>query len=162
MNSVRRVRRKVNKLKRFSRLGNKDQVMTFEAAVLLGVARIALLVVPFRKVAEKLGTPHSAAAPHNVLKPAREDEEELARRVSESVQRAAKNVPFRAVCIHQALVAKLMLEQRGVPSVMHFGVARNGADADDALRAHAWLNTATVEITGFPVEDDLKEIAYFI
>lgn len=156
-----RVRRRVNKLKRFSRLPGSDRLLTFEAAVLLGVARVCLLVVPFRKVAEKLGTAHPAAAPRNALTASHGDDEVLARRISGAVQRAAKNVPFRAVCIHQALVAKLMLERRGIPSVMHFGVGRNGPGAEP-MRAHAWLNTATVEITGFPVEDGFTEIAYFI
>lgn len=157
-----RVRRKYRKLQRFSRLPLPDRVMTFEAAIFLAIARTWLLAVPFRKIAETLGTSHPATVPAEALVPGSPDQDEVARRVSEAVKKAAKNVPLHAVCIQQAIAAKLMLRRRGIRSVMHFGVARGLPDSGDALRAHAWLRTANVEITGFPLDDDLTEIAYFL
>lgn len=156
-----RVRRKYRKLQRFSRLPLKDRFLTFEAAIFLAVARTWLLIVPFRKIAETLGTSHSAPAPKHVLAPVSAEQDEIAAKISEAVQRAAKNVPVRAVCIQQAIAAKIMLERRGIPCVMHFGVARGLPDSGEAIRAHAWLRTTNVEITGFPVERDYTEIAYF-
>ncbi|HZU51380.1 MAG TPA: lasso peptide biosynthesis B2 protein [Sphingomicrobium sp.] len=137
-------------------------MLTFEAAVFLAIARAWLLIVPFRKIAETLGRSYSAAAPKNIIEPASQEQDEIATRVSEAVKRAAKNIPLHAVCIQQAIAAKMMLQRRGIRSVMHFGVARGLPDSGDALRAHAWLQTANVEITGFPLDDDLKEIAYFV
>jgi hypothetical protein len=157
-----RLRRKYRKLQRFSRLHRTDRSLTFEAALYLAIARTWLRVVPFRKIAETLGTSHSAAAPRNVLAPGNEGDDEVARQVSEAVKRAAKNIPLHAVCIQQAVAAKMMLERRGIPCVMHFGVARGLPDSGTAMRAHAWLRTANVEITGFPLDDDLTEIAYFV
>ena len=49
-------RRRVNKLGRFSRLSRKDRLLTYEAAATLWFARLWLVLMPFRKVAEKLGT----------------------------------------------------------------------------------------------------------
>ena len=157
-----RVRRKYKKLQRFSRLPLTDRILTFEAAILLAIARTWLLIVPFRKIAETLGTSHSAAASNNVLPPASEEQDQTAERISEAVKRAAKNIPVHAVCIQQAIAAKMMLERRGIHCVMHFGVARGLPDLGAAMRAHAWLRTANVEITGFPLDDDLTEIAYFV
>ena len=70
-----RVRRKYKKLQRFSRLPLTDRILTFEAAIFLAIARTWLLVVPFRKIAETLGTSHSAAASNNVLPPASEEQD---------------------------------------------------------------------------------------
>jgi len=157
-----RVRRKYRKLQRFSRLPVTDRILTFEAAVFLAVARTWLLVVPFRKIAETLGTSHPASAPRKDLATNSEQDDQIARQISEAVKRAAKNIPVHAVCIQQAIAAKMMLERRGIPCIMHFGVARGLPDSGDALRAHAWLQTANVEITGFPLDEDLREIAYFV
>lgn len=155
------VRRKAKKLGRFSRLHPSDRILTYEAAAVMWLARLWLVIVPFRKVAEKLGTSYPATIPKGPLPPASEEEDAVARQIGEAVKRASKNVPYRAVCIQQAVAARIMLGRRGIPTVMHFGVGRT-ADEREQLRAHAWLATANVEVTGFPVDDDTTEIAYFV
>ena len=107
-------RRRVKKLGRFSRLSPRDRVLTYEAAVTLWFARLWLVLVPFRKVAEKLGTSYPATAPKTMLIPTSEGEDAIAKQVSEAVIRASKNVPYRAVCIQQAVAAKIMLARRGI------------------------------------------------
>src|SRR5689334_15692426 len=92
-----RVRRKYKKLQRFSRLPLVDRLLTIEAAIFLAVARTWLLVVPFRRIAETLGTSHSATASSHVLPPVSEEQDAKARRISEAVKRAAKNIPLHAV-----------------------------------------------------------------
>ena len=159
---MRWIRRKLRKIGRFSRLRRSDATMTFEALMFLGMARMWLVIAPFRKVAETIGTAHPAPAPTDVLAAASPDQERIAQQISEAVQRAAKNVPFRAVCIHQAVAAKLMLARRDIDSVMHFGVGRRSEERSGEMRAHAWLATANGKITGYPVDDDLTEIAYFV
>lgn len=158
---MKRVRRKLRKLKRFARLPGSDRALTAEAALLLCVARLWLVLVPFEKVAGKLGTSYPASEPNHRVAPMSEEQALLARRVSEAVQRAAKNVPSRAVCIHQAIAAKIMLARRGIASTMHFGVQK-GSPASDGMRAHAWLDAADVEITGYGEAAQFTEIAYFV
>jgi hypothetical protein len=75
------------------------------------------------------------------------------------VTRAARYVPFRAVCLPQAMAARLMLKRRGIASTMHFGAAKGEAKP---LDAHAWLDAAGVEVTGFPVAEKFAEIACFV
>jgi hypothetical protein len=151
----------VNKLGRFSRLSRKDRLLTYEAAVVLWLARLWLALVPFRKVAEKLGTSYPAATPKGMLAPTSHEQDAIAQRIGEAVKRASKNVPYKAVCIQQAVAAKIMLARRGIPSVMHFGVGRT-EDEQEQIRAHAWLATANVEVTGYPLDEGLTEIAYFV
>jgi hypothetical protein len=68
-------------------------------------------------------------------------------------------VPFDAVCLPQAMAARVMLKRRGVKSVMHFGAAKG---ADKPLNAHAWLDAAGVEVTGYPAARNFAEIACFV
>ena len=67
--------------------------------------------------------------------------------------RAARHVPFKAVCLPQAMAARVMLKRRGVASVMHFGAARG---QEKPLDAHAWLDAAGVEVTGYPVAKQFR------
>lgn len=91
-----------------------------------------------------------AGSPHDVA---------IAQDVSWAVTRAARYVPFSAVCLPQAIAAHAMLKRRGVASVMHFGAAKGQTKP---LDAHAWLDAAGVEVTGYPVADHLAEIACFV
>jgi len=154
------MRRKAKKLERFSQLHPTDRTLTYEAAMFLWMARLWLALVPFRKVAERLGKSYPAAAPKNLLGSTSEIEDMVARSVGDAVIRASKNVPYKSVCIQQAVAAKMMLGRRGIPSVMHFGVGRTVDERE--MCAHAWLATANVEVTGYPLDEGLTEIAYFV
>jgi len=54
------------------------------------------------------------------------------------------------------MAARAMLDRRGVRSVIHFGTARGEALT---LSAHAWLDAAGVEVTGYPLDQRYAEIA---
>ena len=72
--------------------------------------------------------------------------------------RAARYVPFKAVCLPQAMAARVMLKRRGVESVMHFGAAKG---TEKPLDAHAWLDAAGVEVTGYPVAEEFRRDRVF-
>jgi Transglutaminase-like superfamily len=95
----------------------------------------------------------------NAEMPADRNQMLLAREVSWSVTRAARYLPFRAVCLPQAMAAHAMLKRRGVASVMHFGAT---TVQTKLLDAHAWLAAAGVEVTGYPIEPRLARLACFI
>ena len=75
------------------------------------------------------------------------------------MKRAARHVPFKAVCLPQAMAGKMMLRRRGVVSVLSFGLA---VDQAGDFEGHAWLAAAGVKVTGFPVAEEFTEIACFI
>jgi hypothetical protein len=61
-------------------------------------------------------------------------------------------------------VATLSRMRRSIDSVLHFG-ARIGQDKigqDKPIDAHAWLDAADVEVTGYPVANTFAEIACFV
>ena len=159
MNFVKRAGRKLSVL---VKLRGAERTLMIEAMALLALARMWLVATPFPKVAQRLGTAHSP----NDREPASmaglsAADEATARSVGVAIDRASKNVPFRAVCIQQAVAAKMMLRRRGIPCVLHFGVAKNAATGEQ-MRAHAWLDVTHVPVTGYPISADLLEIAYFV
>ena len=52
-----------------------------------------------------------------------------------------------------------MLKRRGIRSVMHFGAAKG---TEKPFDAHAWLDAAGVEVTGYPAAVEAVEIASFV
>ena len=145
----------------FRQVGWGRRALMAEAACCLLGARLALVFVPFSKLARRLGDFVPAGDPRvgAAAAPVGPREAALARDVSWAVTRGARYVPFKAVCLPQAMAARMMLSRRGVSSAMHFGAATGGAKP---LEAHAWLDAAGVKVTGYPVERRYAEIACFV
>lgn len=154
-------RRNRRRLIRFGQIGNRRRVLLAEAVGWLLAARLALIFVPFPKLARRFGTfvPPSDPRALRVRQQAAQEQARLAAEISWAVTRAARHVPFKAVCLPQAMAARAMLKRRGVASVLHFGAALGEAQAIDA---HAWLDAAGVEVTGYPVAKNFSEIACFV
>ena len=135
--------------------------MLAEAMFGLLAARIALMFVPFPRLARQFGTLVSPSDPR--VRAARTDadfrQNSIAGDISRAVTRAARYAPFKAVCLPQAIAAHRMLRRRGIASVMHFGAAKGQIKS---LDTHAWLDAAGVEVTGYPVAKQLAEIACFV
>lgn len=119
-----------------------------EAAIMLALARVLLAAIPFRVLARAF-----AKYPEN---PA--TDEETCRRVRRAVMLAARNVPFRAVCLPQAMAAKAMLARRGCGSAMHFGAA---VEPNGKLVAHAWLVAAGKVVVGEDAITTVQPLARF-
>jgi hypothetical protein len=149
--------------RRFARLSGSKRALLLEAALRLTWARIELLVFPFRRIAARLGGVRPASgADTDTVSASRASAAHIAivRDVAWAVPCAARHVPFDAACLPQALAARHMLARRGVPSVLHFGLAR-AATADASLLAHAWVDADGIEVTGYPVASQFKEVARF-
>ena len=154
------IRRKLSTLMRMDR---PHRALIVEALVCLGIARLSLSLLPFRHVAKRLGAivPRSDAvdcagpASHSSV------ETEIAQDIGWAVRRMAAHAPFKALCLQQALAAKMMLRRRSIQSALHFGVSRDNLPGA-SLEAHAWLDVADAQVTGYPVPSRFIEIACFI
>lgn len=147
------------KLKRLAVVGARRRGLLIEAALLLALSRLALMLIPFPWLARRMGDfvpPADARSRAAAWAP---DDAELALDVGWAVTRAARHLPFEAVCLPQAMTARLMLSRRSVPSVLHFGAMKG---KEKPLDAHAWLDAAGVEVTGYPVAQGFAEIACFV
>lgn len=114
------------KLGRFLHMTIGQKMLLIEAALCLAAARLVIVLVPFRHVA-----PWLQRAPHSP-----DCDADTVQAVREAVTVAARNVPWNAVCLPQAMAAKAMLARRGQGSALHLGAGK--AD-DGGLLAHAWL-----------------------
>jgi len=150
-----------SKFMRVGRIDRRRRWLLFEAALWLGVARTSVLVVPFRYLARGIG---QVTAPKDGLAAARPPappatEVELVRDIGWAVTRAARHVPFTAVCLPQALAAKMMLRRRKLSGVLYFGA---GLQAEGQMEAHAWVMAAGVEVTGYPEAHSFTPITCFV
>jgi len=149
----------------FRRIGWRRRALIAEAAALLLVLRLALLLVPFPWLARRLGAFLAPADPRVAAACAATTAEaaRLAREVGWAVTRGAAHAPFEAVCLSQAMAARIMLKRRGVASVMRFGAAlAPGRPPGRPLVTHAWLDAAGVKVTGYPAARGFAEIGCFV
>ena len=132
-----RISRWKDKLKRFGALDAADKWLLLRAVAWLAVARIMLIAMPFRRLAEKLSSrkkPVSSEADPAVLSS-----------VTWAISAAANNVPWRSDCFPQTIAARKLLRKHGYESTIHIGVERVG---DRDLAGHAWLTCGEVVVTG--------------
>jgi len=136
-----------------------QRLLVVEALFWLAFARLALVVVPFRVIAARLG---ALTPPDEARRLAMQDGADLeaAEAIGRAVRRAAANAPFRAVCLQQAIAAKAMLRRRGIRSALHFGMVTRLSD--QARRPHAWLDLGQAKITGYPMRGEVVELACFV
>ena len=135
------------RLHRFLQMPNRQRLLLLEAALFLGLARLALLTLPFGRIAPWLQrSPDSDRRDTTAV-----------RAVGQAVTIAARNVPWNAVCLPQAMAAKAMLARRGQGSTLHLGAARAGS----GLTAHAWLVAGGEVVVGEAGIDDVAPLARF-
>ena len=146
-------------LLRFGQVDNHRRALVLEAVAWLWLARLALIFIPFPRLARRLGTLVAPDDTRALRAAATPDQTHLAGEIGWAVTRSARYVPFKAVCLPQAMAARIMLKRRGVSSVLHFGAAKG---TDKPLDAHAWLDAAGVEVTGYPVAKHFADIACFV
>lgn len=131
------------KLARFSRYPGFVKGWFIPVWLLLGLARLAILTVSFRRLAPRLG--HSVGiAPWLPLLTEREAKK--ARLTSQVIRLAARYTPWESNCFPQAITARIMLGIHHVPYCAFFGLRRNANTG--AFDAHAWVAAGRVRVIG--------------
>ena len=67
------------------------------------------------------------------------------------VEVVARRMPFRALCLQQAIAVKRMLARRDLEATVLFGVSREAADRasqDAGPAAHAWVKVGATVVNG--------------
>lgn len=130
----------MSRIQKFLNLPCADRNCLIEAAFWLGCARLAILLLPFRRIAPFLG--RNMAQSPEVEEVANR---ELLDRISWAVTSASRHLPWDCLCLAQALAGKAMLKRRGMTSTLYLGLAK---DDDADLQAHAWLRCGNRILTG--------------
>ena len=152
------------------RMRRADQRLALEAIAALLLARLRGLL-PFRILARHLGGLVSPPARHPpeplglpsplsgpLSAPLSAGEEQVVVSIRWAIGAVAPWMPFRTLCLQQAIAARAMLARRGIGSILHLGV---GDPTGTRLEAHAWLDTGGLKVTGYPVDPALAEVGRF-
>jgi hypothetical protein len=114
---------------KWRRLDGERRLLLLEALLVVTVASAAIRLLPFKQ-AVRLASRRQlerqaskAAISHND-------------NVRWAVERAARAVPWRAVCFQKGLALQWMLRRRGIDALLHYGV---GHGDRGELQAHVWV-----------------------
>lgn len=122
---------------RIPRLTASEAGVLAEALVLCTVASIMLRVLRFSRVAARLGR-HMAESPHG-----QPPNRARVQRVKWAIGVAARLLPWKPVCLPQAVTAQWMLHRRGIQSTLYLGT-----DPANQYAAHAWVRAGRIVVTG--------------
>lgn len=125
----------MNSLRRFFRLPRSERWLLIKAALLLGLIRIGLRLLPFQTLKRLVD---SASKP-------RVAKQFSAERIVWAVTVASRYVLGAGPCLPQALAAQALLRRRGYPASLRIGVARKGTGE---LQAHAWVESEDRVVVG--------------
>lgn len=136
--------------------------LLLEAGARLVALRAFLLVYGVKRQPRLYGRAHRPEIGHaaNEAIALDQDQRKLAHRIGWAIWRAERTLPFDVVCLPQALVARRMLRNRGIPSVMYFGV--ENAKSLEGIGTHAWVVAGPVEVAGFPQANQYRVFASYL
>jgi hypothetical protein len=126
-------------IRKFVRFPWRDRWLVLEAGAWLALTRLAILLVPFRRIARTLGKV-MAESSHDDPR-----DDDLVRRVGWAVRIASRYTPWQTRCLAEGMAAKGMLRLRGLASTLYLGLAKN---EEGELEAHAWLRCGSQVVTG--------------
>jgi hypothetical protein len=108
----------------------RDYARVAEAATVLSMAALMVALLPFRRVIR-------TAAWRGAAKP-RGDTAIASDQATTAIDRAARRLPLRLVCIQRSLALQWMLRRRGHSAQLHYGVHSK----EDRISAHVWVSLA--------------------
>lgn len=141
--------------RKFRGLSWRRRSLLLEAAFWLVMTKFALVLVRFPLIARYIGPLHAPADRRDNSNKDRM----VAREISWAIDRSARLLPVRLVCLPRALTAWQMLHVRGISSRIHCGASRDPEGT--TLITHAWVDVSGVEVTGYPAAHHCVEIGFF-
>jgi hypothetical protein len=87
-----------------------------------------------------------------------------AEEIGHVVEVVGRCLPFRTLCLQQAIAVRRMLARRGIPAMVYLGVARDRTDraqADQGRAAHAWVRVGSRVVSGDGVLEKFAIVARF-
>ena len=131
-----------------------DRLLLIEAVLCLGIARLAVLSLSFKRIAPHLGRRMAESTAQEGAERA-----EDVRRVSWALARAGQHAPWDCNCLTRALAGKLMLRRRRIRSTLYLGVA--DSEEEGGLHAHAWLRSGDIILSGARKKDAFTVVSTF-
>ncbi len=133
----------IYKLKKFTKLSSEEKKLFIEAYATLGMMRIAILTVSFKRLTRSL----EHVAKKKELPTLNEEEMKTVQNVGQALMRASAYTPWESACLAQSLTAQKMLQKRGIPGVFYLGAMKDEG-SKEKMKAHAWSQCGDAIVTG--------------
>src|SRR5436190_17524848 len=121
------------------RLAGSRRWVLIEARVYLLAARLAIRLLPFRRLTVFFERP--AARPEKTGG----ERAQSIKDVRWAIWTATRHQRERVVCFPRAIAAQAMLRRRGVSTTLYYGAA---SKADKGLSAHVWVQDGETDVVG--------------
>jgi len=118
-----------------------DHLLVAQVLVLLGVFRLMIIALSFSRLEQLLGE-RFRESPDEI--PAAEQAQ--VRRVRWAIRAVSSHTPWNSNCFPQALTARLLLRRRNISSTVYLGA--RFSEENSELKAHAWLRSGSIYVTG--------------
>lgn len=146
----------LRKFKKFSQLSSEEKKLFLEAYATLGLMRIAILTLTFKRLTRSL---HHSTEKEDITI-LNNQEMDIAKKVSQAITRAAAYTPWESACLVQSLTAQRMLQKRSIPGFFYLGVMKD-EESKERMKAHAWSQCADIIITGAKGHEDFTVLSVF-
>lgn len=110
---------------------------------MLGISRLLIITVTFRRLAPYLGKPIGLCAYSHILT---SNQEAQALRIARVIRLTARYCPWVANCFPQAITARLLLGLYRIPYSLYFGLCRD--PNTNEFKAHAWVTAGRIPVSG--------------
>lgn len=131
------------KLRSAMSLSLADWGLFLKAYFMLGIARFTVLVLPFKWIANTLGTKQQ----ETTLNELSSNDKVIVKRVSSNIKRASRYTPWNSNCLAQAITANRLLKKRNVSSTLYFGITKKEYQSS-IDKAHAWVRCGKFYVVG--------------
>jgi hypothetical protein len=136
----------VRKLGSFARLPGFVLLWLVPVWAMIGLASLAILLVPMRRLGPWFGRNLGAVA---FVPLASSTQRRRAEQIRTAIAVAVKYAPFRSNCYPQAIVAQALCRLYRIPYALHFGAAFDAPPGGERmLKAHAWVVSGPVALCG--------------
>lgn len=123
---------------------HREALVQTEALFELAFCRALVCFVPFHKWSTLCGHPRTESLKMGV--PASEAK---VRSIRSAIRRVARHVPWKSVCLDQAMAAQRMLSRRRLSSTLYFGMEKS---LNGEWNAHAWVRCGSEWVIGYEPE----------
>lgn len=117
-----------------------DWVLVFQVLPALVCSRMLILFLPFRRLQPVLGSLNYVTSSDS----SGEMGYVRIKRIGIILCAVSKYLPWRSMCLEQALAGMMLLRCKGCSSTIYFGVHH----FDKTIKAHAWLRCGDQIVTG--------------
>jgi len=144
--------RLIRPVRRFLELSPARMRLLTEACFLLVLARLLLVLLPFRMLARLINYPLARVDHYGTQRSLIRNE------IAWVVKTAAAHLPGRTVCFPRGIAAQIMCRRRGIDATMFYGAA---VEPNRTLMAHVWVQDGREGVVGSEGVDRFLVLARF-